>query len=134
MGPVMFLGQVGESSGIFPDLSSPSIRRQPSEREVSYFIADLSRNLRQAYLLLLRMVAKCLVLMCVAVSRISSLPNGAPEGACLNMSPGEEENAHGAKPQPQSSTPYKVKVQEDYSKVHPGVKIYLLLKGERNIS
>ena len=50
------------------------------------------------------------------------------------MSPGEEENAHGAKPQPQSSTPYKVKVQEDYSKVHPGVKIYLLLKGERNIS
>ena len=80
------------------------------------------------------MVAKCLVLMCVAVSRISSLPNGAPEGACLNMSPGEEENAHGAKPQPQSSTPYKVKVPEDYSKVHSRVNIYLLLKGERNIS
>ena len=37
MGP-MFLGQVGESSGIFPDLSFPSIRRQPSEREVSYFM------------------------------------------------------------------------------------------------
>ena len=77
-----------------------------------------------------------MVLICVAVSRISSLPNGAPEGACLNMSPGEEENAHGAKPQPQSSAPYKVKVcgDGDYSEVHPRVKIYLLLKGERNIS
>ena len=53
------------------------------------------------------LATKYVILICVAVVRISATPKGAPEEACLNMSPGEKENAHGAKPQPQSSAPYK---------------------------
>ena len=51
---------------------------------------------------------KYLILMCLAVVRISAHPNGAPKEACESMTP-----QHGdAKPQTTES-PYKVKVHEN---------------------
>ena len=48
-----------------------------------------------------------LILMCVAVVRVSSWPGGAPDDACSSMLPA----GHGAEPQTGSS-PYAVKVHK----------------------
>ena len=57
------------------------------------------------------MATKYVILMCVAVARISAKPKGAPEEACESLTP-----QHGdSKPQTDDS-PYNVKVDEADSK------------------
>ena len=53
------------------------------------------------------MRAKYLIIVCVAVVRVSSWPGGAPDDACSSMLP----VGHGAEPQTGSS-PYTVKVHK----------------------
>ena len=59
------------------------------------------------------MATKYVILMCVAVARISAYPKGAPKEACESLTP-----QHGdAKPQT-SDSPYNVKVHEADSEKH----------------